>query len=61
VRDLPGRLPSGVLRIAVGGEPAFSAWVPENEASLVILSNDDSTDPQAIAQELVRSGLWPAP
>jgi len=43
------------------GFNSFSAWVPENEASLVILSNDDSTDPQAIARELVRSGLWPAP
>jgi hypothetical protein len=50
-----------VLRIAIGGEPVVSAWVPENESSLVILSNDDSTDPQAIARELVRSRLWPAP
>jgi CubicO group peptidase (beta-lactamase class C family) len=56
-------LASTTLRYHSGhnsGFNSFSAWVPENEASLVILSNDDSTDPQAIAQELVRSGLWPA-
>jgi len=35
------------------GFNSFSAWVPERELSLVILANDDSTDPQAIAQDLV--------
>jgi CubicO group peptidase (beta-lactamase class C family) len=57
-------LASATLRYHSGhnsGFNSFSAWVPENESSLVILSNDDSTDPQAIARELVRSRLWPAP
>jgi CubicO group peptidase (beta-lactamase class C family) len=37
------------------GFNSFSAWVPERELSLVILANDDSIDPQAIAQDLVRA------
>lgn len=41
------------------GFNSFSAWVPEKQASLVILSNDDSASPQAVALELVRARLWP--
>jgi CubicO group peptidase (beta-lactamase class C family) len=37
------------------GFNSFSAWVPERELSLVILANDDSIDPQAIAQGLVEA------
>jgi CubicO group peptidase (beta-lactamase class C family) len=32
------------------GFNSFSAWLPEKELSLVILTNDDSVDPQAIAR-----------
>jgi CubicO group peptidase (beta-lactamase class C family) len=32
------------------GFNSFSAWMPEKELSLVILTNDDSVDPQAIAR-----------
>jgi CubicO group peptidase (beta-lactamase class C family) len=32
------------------GFNSFTAWMPEKELSLVILTNDDSADPQAIAR-----------
>jgi CubicO group peptidase (beta-lactamase class C family) len=37
------------------GFNSFSAWVPEKQLSVVILANDDSTDPQAIAQSLAEA------
>jgi CubicO group peptidase (beta-lactamase class C family) len=35
------------------GFNSINAWIPERHLSLVILTNDDSIDPQAIAQRLV--------
>ena len=57
-------LAPAVLRYHSGhnsGFNSFSAWMPEERLSLVILANDDSIDPQSIARELVSSERWPGP
>jgi CubicO group peptidase (beta-lactamase class C family) len=37
------------------GFNSFSAWLPEKQLSLVILTNEDSIDPQAIARDLAQA------